>query len=338
MAAFTFGSVFTTWVASPVGIGLSVALVASYGAGIVAGARRGAGVPVLRALVFLVLGVGSLLLAADGGLAAYRDTSFPAAAAQSAVLAAITPISLALGDPVGVVRRALGEERARPVLRVLSGKVARVVMFPLLASVVATALHLLLFVTPWLAESLAHAWVRELTYLVLLGTGLLFVMPLLADELVPAWCTPPLRALIGFADGLLDAVPGVVVMASPALLGAPVAAYLAAADPMYQQRVGGTAMFAIAECVGLPLLAATVVAWVRYDAKEAAAVDAALDAERLRRRAAAVADGAVLDGVAADGAVTRDVEAELDRPWWETDPRFTRRAPHGGGPAGATDT
>ena len=325
MPAFTFGSVFTAWVASPVGIGLSVALVVAYAAGLVASARRGNGIPVLRTLVFALLGVGSLLLAADGGLAAYRDTSFPAAAAQSAVLAAITPVGIALGDPVGLLRRALGEERAQPVLRLLSGRAARVVMFPLLASVVATALHLLLFVTPWLAESLAHPWVRELTYLVLLGTGLLFVMPLLADELVPAWCTPPLRALIGFGDGLLDAVPGVVVMASPALLGAPVAAYLAAADPLYQQHLGGMLMFAIAECVGLPLLAATVVAWVRYDDREAAAVDAALDAERLRRRAAAVAEGAERGGVAVDGAGVGGVEAELDRPWWETDPRFTRR-------------
>jgi putative copper resistance protein D len=167
--------------------------------------------------------------------------------------------------------------------------------------------------------------VRELTYLVLLGTGLLFVLPLLTDELVPAWCTPPLRALIGFADGLLDAVPGVVVMASPALLGAPVAAYLAAADPMYQQRLGGMLMFAIAECVGIPLLAATVVAWVRYDAKEAAAVDARLDAERLQRRAAALADGGALGGAVADGRAAQGLEAELDRPWWESDPRFTRR-------------
>lgn len=46
--------------------------------------------------------------------------------------------------------------------------------------------------------------------------------------------------------------------------------------------------------VGLPLLAAVIVGWVRSDAAEARAVDARLDAE-----------------------------PNNGRPWWETDPRFT---------------
>jgi len=107
-------------------------------------------------------------------------------------------------------------------------------------------------------------------------------------------------------------------MASPALLGAPVAAYLAAPDPLWQQRLGGGAMFGIAEAVGLPLLAATVLAWVRADAREAAAVDARLDAERAERTAE-VAETA--------GRETPVAEPVLDRPWWETDPRFAHRRP-----------
>ena len=195
-----------------------------------------------------------------------------------------------------------------------------------LASVVATAVHLLLFVTPWLADSLRDGWLREATYALLLGTGVLFTLPLLADELVPAWCTAGVRVLIGFADGLLDAVPGVVVMASPALLGAPVAAYLAAPDPLWQQRLGGGAMFGIAEAVGLPLLAATVLAWVRADAKEAAAVDARLDAERSQRASArTVAEAG--DMTAGPGPTATAAEPVLDRPWWETDPRFAHRRP-----------
>ncbi len=206
-------------------------------------------------------------------------------------------MGLALGDPVGLALRALGAGPAASLRRALGGRVVRVAMFPLIGSVVATGLHLAMFVTPWLAASLQHAWLREATYAVLVGTGLMFVLPLLADELTPVWCTPGVRVLIGFGDGLLDAVPGVVVMAAPALLGAPVAAYLAAADPLWEQHVGGGAMFGLAEVVGLPLLAATVAAWVRADRVEAAAVDARLD-----------------------------LEPVSDRPWWETDPRY-------GGPA-----
>ncbi|KQU70229.1 hypothetical protein ASD62_03540 [Phycicoccus sp. Root563] len=293
MAPFGFGDVFTAWVLSPVGTALAVLLGGAYAAAVWTLRRRHEPVPVLRVITYAVLGIGTLVLATDGGLAAFRDTSFVAAAAQSGVLAAITPVGLALGDPVGLGLRAVGPVRAAAVREFLGGRVARVLMFPLVGSVVATGVHLAMFVTPWLARSLELGWLRELTYLLLVGTGLLFVLPLLADELAPAWCTPGVRVLIGFGDGLLDAVPGVVVMASPALLGAPVAAYLAARDPLFQQHVGGGAMFGLAEAVGLPLLAATVAAWVRADRVEAALVDARLD-----------------------------LEPASDRPWWESDPRY----------------
>ncbi|NYG08681.1 putative copper resistance protein D [Phycicoccus badiiscoriae] len=298
MTVFTLSDIVTRWVVSPFGTLVALLLSVAYAAGLVALRRSGEHVPVLRPLVFYVVGIGSLVLATDGGLAAARSTSFVAAAAQSAVLAAITPIGIALGDPLGLARRALGPGATRGLDRVVGSRVARVVFFPLVGSVVATALHLLVFTTGWLAASVASAWVRELTYAVLLVSGLVFVLPLLGEALVPTWCTAGVRVLIAFGDGLLDAVPGVVVMASPSLLGAPVAAYLAAPDPLWQQRLGGGAMFGIAEVVGLPLLAATVAVWVRSDAREAALVDARLD-----------------------------LEEESDRPWWETDPRFTRRAP-----------
>ena len=204
---------------------------------------------------------------------------------------------MALGDPVGLGLRVLPAPRAAAVRRLLAGRVVRVTMFPLVGSVLATALHLAMFVTPWLARSLDHAWLREATYAALVGSGLVFVLPLLADDLAPAWCTPGVRVIVGFGDGLLDAVPGVVVMASPALLGAPVAAYLRAADPLWEQHVGGGVMFGLAELVGLPLLAATVAAWVRADRAEAVAVDARLDREPVS-----------------------------DRPWWEDDPRFRHRS------------
>ena len=293
MGSFGPGDLLTAWVVSPVGVALAVVLSAGYACILVAVRRRGERLPVLRVATFAVVGIGSFVLATCGGMAAHRSTSFVAAAAQSAVLAAITPVGVALGDPVGLGLRVLPAARAATARRLLAGRWVRLVMFPLVGSVLATVLHLTMFVTPWLARSLDHAWLREATYAALVGSGLVFVLPLLADDLAPAWCTPGVRVLVGFGDGLLDAVPGVVVMASPALLGAPVDAYLRAADPLWEQHVGGGVMFGLAELVGLPLLAATVAAWVRADRAEAAAVDARLD-----------------------------LEPASDRPWWETDPRF----------------
>jgi cytochrome c oxidase assembly factor CtaG len=288
----TFGlpDLVDAWVLSPVGVGTALLLSAGYACVLVSLHRRGGHLPALRVITFAVLGVGSLVLATCGGLAAHRDTSFVAAAAQSAVLAAVTPVGLALGDPVGLGLGVLSARRASSVRRLLDRRVVR-----------AAAFHLAMFVTPWLARSLDHAWLREVTYAVLVGSGLVFVLPLLADDLAPSWCTPGVRVLVGFWDGLLDAVPGVVVLASPVLLGAPVGAYLRAPDPGWEQHVGGGVMFALAELVGLPLLAATVAAWVRADHAEAAAVDARLD-----------------------------LEPASDRPWWEDDPRFRHPPPCGG--------
>ena len=298
MTTFGLRDLVDAWVLSPVGVGAALLLSAGYASTLVSLYRRGERLPALRVLTFAVVGVGSLVLATCGGLAAHRDTSFVAAAAQSAVLAAVTPVGLALGDPVGLGLGVLSSGRASSVRRLLDRRVVRVAAFPLVGSVVATGLHLAMFVTPWLARSLDHAWLREATYAVLVGSGLVFVLPLLADDLAPTWCTPGVRVVVGFGDGLLDAVPGVVVLASPVLLGAPVAAYLRASDPLWQQHVGGGVMFALAEMVGLPLLAATVAAWVRADRAEAASVDARLD-----------------------------LEPASDRPWWEDDPRFRRPAP-----------
>ena len=292
MSPFAPSSLVTRWIADPVGIALAILLTAGYAAGIVAARKRGVCWSPLRAAWFFSLGVGPLVLATAGGLAAYRGVLLPAAAGQAAVLSAVAPVGLALGDPVGLAEQAWGE-RGRRVAGWLRVGPARVLMFPLFSSALAVGCLLLLFVTPWLSASLSSLWVRELTYLALLGTGTMVVLPLLGEQLLPTWCTHPVRTLIAFADGLLDAVPGLVIMAWPRLLSPGNASYAHRPDPLWEQRIGGGIILFVSEVVGLPLLAAVIVGWVRSDAAEARALDVRLDAE-----------------------------PNNGRPWWETDPRF----------------
>jgi len=54
--------------------------------------------------------------------------------------------------------------------------------------------------------------------------------------------------------------------------------------PMWDQRLGGGVMLAIAELVGLPLLGVVLVGWIRADDAEARLVDAELDARRTAPR------------------------------------------------------
>jgi cytochrome c oxidase assembly factor CtaG len=165
--------------------------------------------------------------------------------------------------------------------RVLSGPLARILMFPLLSSLFALGLLIVVFFTGYFVSSLSNALVREVLYLQLLGTGLLVVLPLLGEHMLPPWCTHPVRALMAFVDGLLDAIPGILARTALTLLAPGVASFTNrrwGPAPALDQRIGGGAMLAVAEIVGLPLLAAVFVSWVRADDADARATDAFLDA------------------------------------------------------------
>ena len=56
----------------------------------------------------MVLGIGSLVCGTCGALAAYGSTLFWVAAMQAAVLSSVTPMGLALGNPVTLAQSALG--------------------------------------------------------------------------------------------------------------------------------------------------------------------------------------------------------------------------------------
>jgi putative copper resistance protein D len=131
-------------------------------------------------------------------------------------------------------------------------------MFPLVASTLSAALLLAAFTSVWYPDARHAELPWDLLVLAALACGMLVNLPLLSGDLLPSWCGPGLRALFAFADGLLDAIPGIVVMTTVA-------------------RYSGAVLLGIAESVGVPMLMAVLVQWVRADAAEAAAVDARLD-------------------------------------------------------------
>ena len=295
----------SAWVFDPLGATLAVALVLLYAACLVRARRHGARWHWLRSVAFVLLGVGSLVYATCGALAAYRSSLFWVAAAQAAVLSAVTPMGLALGDPIALAEKALGDKGVGQMRRALARPIARVLMFPLVSSLLAVGSLIAVFFTGYFASSVSSSLVRDVLYGQLLATGLLVVLPLLGEEMLPSWCTHPLRALFAFVDGLLDAIPGVLVMTAPGLLAPGVAGVTSRTwgpAPAWDQKLGGGALLAVGEVVGLPLLAAVFVSWVRADDADARRADAVLDAQ--------TADS---------------VEPGRDRPWWETDPRFVDR-------------
>jgi len=168
----------------------------------------------------------------------------------------------------------------------------------------------------------------------LLIVGLLFVLPTLADDLLPEWATPPVRTFLAFLDGVADAFPGILVMTANSLLMPHFPGFSHAADSLrgglshtLDQKYAGGALLAVAESIGVPMLAAVFIEWLRNDAAEARAADAELDraeAERARIEQSHT-ERAVPTRTTPLPETDQAGAPKPDQPWWLSDPRLADR-------------
>lgn len=333
MGTFTPSDLLTAWTPKPEGLVLCAVAVVAYGLLLRRAAAAGHRPSTWRIVLYALLGVGTLAYATCGPPEVFRDDVFWLAALRVGVLATVTPIGLALGDPVGMLRRLHPDGDSR-LLRALHGRVARVLTFPAVTTVLATGTLLVVFLTPVFVLSVTSRAFGLVLDLFLLFTGLLFVVPLLAEDLLPAWATAPVRAFLAFVDGLLDAVPGIVVMTSSTLLSPTYPGFsspVSGLDPLLDQRIGGGTLLAVAESVGLPVIAAVFVEWVRSDERDARVSDLMEDEAR-STAAAAGSRVAPRPGDAQGGAAGLPGPDAHPSPdlggsglWWEQDPRLAAR-------------
>ncbi|MFF3904724.1 cytochrome c oxidase assembly protein [Streptomyces sp. NPDC001848] len=303
----TTGRLLSSWHLDVPALLLVLLLGTLYGWGVARLRRRGEPWPVARTATFALLGLGTLVVATMSALAVYDRTLFWPAAVQNILLDLVAPLGLALGDPLQLAVRALPEPASGRVRRAMTGRVVRLLTFPLVSTALVLATELTVYFTPYFATALRLGWLHELMYLHLLLAGALFVVPVLTHEgALPAWCTHPVRAALVFVDGIIDAVPGIVVMTHGTLIAG--AWYLHHAPPWspdvhHDQQLGGGAMISIAELVALPFLLAILVQWARTERAQTVALDRRLDTELVP---AAPAPGQTAD-------------EDRVRPWWETE-------------------
>jgi len=303
----TVGRLLSSWQPDLPALLLVLLLGAVYGWGVLRLRRRGEGWPVSRIAAFAVLGLGTLVVATMSALAVYDRVLFWPAAVQNILLDLVAPLGLALGDPLRLAVRALPEGAAGRVQRAMTARLVRLLTFPLVSTALVLATELTVYFTPYFQTALRHGWLHQLMYLHLLLAGCLFVLPVLTrEEALPAWCTHPVRAALVFLDGIVDAVPGIVVMTHGTLIAG--AWYLHHAPPWspdvhHDQQLGGGAMVGIAELVALPFLLAILVQWARTERATTAALDRRLATEL----------------IPATPAQGQTESPDLVRPWWETE-------------------
>lgn len=300
----------------------ALVLVLLLGGGYLAGVRRvrgrGQAWPAARLIWFLGLGLGPLVLATMSWIGVYYRVLFYARAAQTVLLVLVVPLFLALGRPLSLAIAALPDRAGERMEAAIRSRTAKVLLFPAITTFALVAVPFTMYFSPWYPAAFHSTVIRVLTSLALMIPGYAFFWTLLRVDPVPKQYPYVVSLWITGAEVIGDAILGVAVIASNGLIGA--TWYQQLARPWgptlhTDQVLGGGVLWILGDLVGLPFLAVQLIAMMREDESEAVRIDAELDA------AHAPAVGADAASIVTEGAA----EPRHDRPWWETDDRFTGR-------------
>src|ERR1700727_2231072 len=264
-----------------------------------------------RTFAFVVLGLGFLLIATMAWPGVYESVLFYARATQTVLLVLVVPLFLAMGKPLTLLTEAYPQTG-----RAVRSRAAKVVTFPAISTFLLVAVPMSMYFTSWYTAVFASGTVRELTYLILMVPGYVFFWTLLRVDPVPKQYPYAVAMWITAAEVIGDAFFGIAVIADQSMIGA--AHYHAVGYPYgpslaTAQVIGGGIIWILGDFVGLPFLAVQLIQVMRADKREAAEIDAVLDARDAERAAANVATAGT------------DEPGEAERPWWESDPRISDR-------------
>lgn len=256
--------------------------------------RRGDSWSLGRTLAWCVGGVGSAVLATMSALGTYDTVLFSVHAVQHIVLAMLTPVMLALGAPVTLALRALPAGGHKALMAVLHSWVAKVAMFPPLATALMIANPFGLYLTDVYEFTLRNALAHDWLHLHFVLTGCMFFWPLLGLDPLPNRLLYPIRILLFFVTMPFHAFLGVTIMGDKQLIAEDW--YLAfnrawPPSPLDDQRLAGGIMWGAGDVIALVVIGVLFVQWWQESQREAKREDRRLDREEeaQRRRSAVLA-------------------------------------------------
>jgi cytochrome c oxidase assembly factor CtaG len=297
----------TTLVVAVLGVG--------YWRGNSAAARVGKGVSTARMSCFLGVGLGTWVLATMSFVGVYADTLFWVRALQVLMLLLVVPFGLALGKPVTVLRNGGAVTRRERIDAALASRVARLLTYPAVTSLIMLATPWLLYLTPWYRAVLEDESVDMLTHMVLVVVGFAYFYSRVQVDPVPRRYSQVISLVITIAETLGDGVLGVVIWLGPAIA----ADYYAALgrtwgpSPSTDQTIGAGILWIVADVLGLPFLFVLMRAFRADERRAGARIDVELDALQ---------------------AESGTRPADLDDPaepnptstlWWQNDPQLQDR-------------
>jgi cytochrome c oxidase assembly factor CtaG len=272
--------------------------------------------PAGRSVLF-GLGLALFLWTTSGFLQTYLPALFWVWTTQTLILLLIVPLLLLFGQPLQLARLRSGH--AGLVHRLLRSRAGRFLANPLVGPALVPLLSAVLFFGPlpaWVVQAPPLGW---LLHLLLVAVGALVVLPLVDADADPSSLAVGLALAIGSFELVLDAIPGIALRLHATLVTSYFAhrtQYSWSPGDLHDQQIAGAVLWCVAELIDLPFLLLVFRRWLRADARDAAAADAILDAERTAR--GALPDSDVPGGVAAG-------DEAADAPWWLSDPTMQQR-------------
>ncbi|MGW5515546.1 cytochrome c oxidase assembly protein [Nocardia africana] len=323
----TVQSVIEEWRWDTSTIVVTAALGLGYGLARRRADRRGRSESAGRGWAFGAVGLGVWLLTGISVIGVYSGTLFWVRALQILLLLYVVPFGLATGRPLTVVRDSLGSAGQARMNRVLASAPARVVTYPLVSSIAILATPWLLILTPWYDAVLRHGVIDALTRLLLVAVGFLYFYSRLQTDPVPHRYSQALSLLITVFESLADGVLGLVLWFGPLVA---VDYYTEVGrtwgpDLRMDQIIGAGIIWVLGDVLGLPYLLTLMRSWAADERRNAARMDAELDAAEELSTPPTDAAGRTVSAAAATTSAEDTVQSGL---WWENDPvlrdRFRR--------------
>jgi putative copper resistance protein D len=227
-------------------------------------------------------GLVVLAVATVSGLAAYDEDLFGAHMVQHMLLSMVVPVFLALGAPVTLALRTLPPRGRARLLAVLHARVLKVLTFPLLPWLLFVGSPFALYFSGWYPATLDSRLLHELLHAHFLLVGCLFFWPMVGVDPLPGRSGYPFRMLLLAATLPFHAFLGIAIMSvgdnGDGLIAA--SHYLpihGLQGSVFQQQVGGGALWASGDLIGVLFLAVVLTQWMRASEREAAREDRRLD-------------------------------------------------------------
>jgi cytochrome c oxidase assembly factor CtaG len=264
--------------------------------------------PGARSWAFLLGGLGSTALVAFSFLGVYDDTLFWVRAAQNVVLLMVGPMFLALGAPLTLVRELVSAPARTRLSGLLRSRAARAATFPPVVTAVLIAPLFVVYLTPLYASALQSSVLSGLVGALLVAAGFVYFWTRLGVDPTPRTDPHLVTVWITLLEVVSDGALGLTLWLGPLIASDYYHAVARAWGPdlRLDQVIGAGVLWIGGDLAGLPFLAVVLVRWMRDDQRDAARVDAELDA-------------------AADGDGKPDSPSGRPRLWWEDHPELAER-------------